>query len=266
MTEIAERAAKALNDPENWPQDPKEAVARQRLLASRVRSEPFDAGAVELVCGLDVSYGVNDTELAAAAVVLDARTLEVVDTSLIADTPSFPYISGLFGFRELPPVLKAIEGLSLTPDVFVSDGFGLAHPRRFGVASHLGVLLDARVVGSAKTVLYGRNTLPGEERGSWTPMVAGRSELVEDTERLAAQGAEVIGRTLRTRARTKPVYVSVGHRVDLEGACDLILRVSPRYRIPEPIRHADRLCGRYRKEYKAAMERSSTEGNATDQG
>lgn len=266
MTEIAERAAKALNDPENWPQDPKEAVARQRLLASRVRSEPFDAGAVDLVCGLDVSYGVNDTELAAAAVVLDARTLEVVDTSLIADTPSFPYISGLFGFRELPPVLKAIEGLSLTPDVFVSDGFGLAHPRRFGVASHLGVLLDARVVGSAKTVLYGRNTLPGEERGSWTPMVAGRSELVEDTERLAAQGAEVIGRTLRTRARTKPVYVSVGHRVDLEGACDLILRVSPRYRIPEPIRHADRLCGRYRKEYKAAMEQSSTEGNATDQG
>ncbi|WP_017606959.1 endonuclease V [Nocardiopsis alkaliphila] len=266
MTEIAERAAKALNDPENWPQDPKEAVARQRLLASRVRSEPFDAGAVDLVCGLDVSYGVNDTELAAAAVVLDARTLEVVDTSLIADTPSFPYISGLFGFRELPPVLKAIEGLTLTPDVFVSDGFGLAHPRRFGVASHLGVLLDARVVGSAKTVLYGRNTLPGEERGSWTPMVAGRSELVEDTERLAAQGAEVIGRTLRTRARTKPVYVSVGHRVDLEGACDLILRVSPRYRIPEPIRHADRLCGRYRKEHKAAMERSSTEGNATEQG
>lgn len=256
MTEIAERAAKALDDPDNWPEDPKEAVARQRLLAGRVRTEPLDADAVELVCGLDVSYGVGDTELAAAAVVLDARTLEVVDTSLVADTPSFPYISGLFAFRELPPVLKAIEGLNVTPDVFVSDGFGLAHPRRFGIASHLGVLLDARVVGSAKTVLYGRNALPGEERGSWTPMVAGRSELVEDTETLAEQGTEVIGRTLRTRSRTKPVYVSVGHRVDLAGAADLILRVSPKYRIPEPIRHADRMCGRYRKEYKA-------EGGAT---
>ncbi|MGW5879331.1 endonuclease V [Nocardiopsis terrae] len=251
MDDIAERAAKALDNAENWPDDPKEAVARQRLLADRVRTEPLDPDSVRHVAGLDVSYGVGDKELAAAAVVLDARTLEVVDTSLIADTPSFPYISGLFGFRELPPVLRAIEGLSVSPDVFVSDGFGLAHPRRFGVASHLGVLIDAPVIGSAKSVLYGRNSMPGEERGSWKPMVAGRSELVEDTEPLAAQGAEVIGRVLRTRARTRPVYVSVGHRVDLAGSADLILRLSPKYRIPEPIRHADRLCGQYRKEHAA---------------
>ncbi|GAB3714174.1 endonuclease V [Nocardiopsis oceani] len=251
MTDMAQRAAKALDDPENWPEDPKEAVSRQRLLADRVRTEPFDPDSVRYVAGLDVSYGVGDKELAAAAVVLDTRTLEVVDTSLVADAPSFPYISGLFAFRELPPVLKAIEGLSVTPDVFVSDGFGLAHPRRFGIASHLGVLIDAPVIGSAKSVLYGKNALPAAERGSWTPMVAGRSELVEDTATLAAEGAEVIGRTLRTRARTKPVYVSVGHRVDLAGAADLILRMSPKYRIPEPIRHADRLCGQYRKEHGA---------------
>ncbi|PWV52758.1 endonuclease V [Nocardiopsis sp. L17-MgMaSL7] len=253
MSDVAQRAAQALDDPENWPSDPKEAVARQRLLADRVRTEALDPDSVRYVAGLDVSYGVGDKELAAAAVVLDARTLEVVDTSLVADTPSFPYISGLFAFRELPPVLRAIEGLSVTPDVFVCDGFGLAHPRRFGIASHLGVLIDAPVVGSAKSVLYGRNSMPGEERGSWTPMVAGRSELVEDTETLAAEGGEVIGRVLRTRARTKPVYVSVGHRVDLEGSADLILRVSPKYRVPEPIRHADRLCGQYRKEHVAAQ-------------
>ena len=251
MSDIAERAAKALDDPENWPSEPKDAVARQCLLADRVRVEPLDPGSVRHVAGLDVSYGVGDTELAAAAVVLDARTLEVVDTSLVADTPSFPYVSGLFAFRELPPVLKAIEGLSVAPDVFVCDGFGLAHPRRFGVASHLGVLIDAPVIGSAKSVLYGRNSLPGEERGSWTPMVAGRSELVDDTETLAAEGAEVIGSVLRTRARTRPVYVSVGHRVDLAGAADLVLRLSPKYRIPEPIRHADRLCGQYRREQAA---------------
>lgn len=250
MSDIAERAARALDDAENWPSGPKEAVARQRLLAARVRTEPLDPDSVRYVAGLDVSYGVGDTELAAAAVVLDARTLEVVDTSLVADTPSFPYISGLFGFRELPPVLRAIEGLSVAPDVFVCDGFGLAHPRRFGVASHLGVLIDAPVIGSAKSVLYGRNSPPGEERGSWTPMVAGRSELVDDTETLAAEGAEVIGRVLRTRARTKPVYVSVGHRVDLAGSAELILRLSPKYRIPVPIRHADRLCGEYRKQHK----------------
>lgn len=251
MSDIAGRAAEALADPENWPDDPKEAVARQRLMADLVRTEPIDPDSVRYVAGLDVSYGVGDRELAAAAVVLDARTLEIVDTALVADTPSFPYISGLFAFRELPPVLKAIEGLSVTPDVFVCDGFGLAHPRRFGIAAHLGVLIDAPVIGSAKSVLYGKNSPPGEERGAWTPMVAGRSEVVEDTASLAADGAEVIGRTLRTRARTKPVYVSVGHRVDLEGSADLILRLSPKYRIPEPIRHADRLCGRYRKEHEA---------------
>ncbi|WP_017580809.1 endonuclease V [Nocardiopsis valliformis] len=259
MSNIEERAAKALDDPENWPAEPKEAVARQRLLADRVRTEPLDPDSVRYVAGLDVSYGVGDTELAAAAVVLDARTLEIVDTSLVADTPSFPYISGLFAFRELPPVLKAIQGLSVAPDVFVCDGFGLAHPRRFGIASHLGVLIDAPVIGSAKSVLYGRNSPPGEERGSWTPMVAGRSELVDDTETLAAEGAEVVGRVLRTRARTKPVYVSVGHRVDLAGSADLILRLSPKYRIPEPIRHADRLCGQYRKEHKERLE-GSVEG------
>lgn len=250
MAEIAELAARVLDDPERWPSDPKEAVAVQRRMADRVREETLDVDGVGLVCGLDVSYAKNGPALAAAAVVMDARTLEVVERVAVTAEVSFPYISGLFAFRELPPVLTALTELTTTPDVIVSDGFGVAHPRRFGIASHLGVLLDRPVVGSAKSVLYGRHSVPGEERGSWTPMVAGRSEVVEDSTRLVQDGAEVIGRVLRTRRGVKPVYVSVGHRVDLAGAADLILRLSPTYRVPEPIRHADRLCGERRKAYE----------------
>ncbi|WDZ91978.1 endonuclease V [Nocardiopsis sp. HUAS JQ3] len=254
MSEISERVARVLDDPENWPGDPKEAVALQRGLADRVRVEPLDVDAVRLVAGLDVSYATDNTALSAAAVVMDVRTLEVVESVAISSEPSFPYISGLFGFRESPPVLEALGQLKVTPDVYLCDGFGLAHPRRFGVACHLGVLLDLPVVGSAKSVLFGRHSVPGEERGSWTPMVAGRSEVVPDSFALADQGKEVIGRVLRTRRGVKPVYVSVGHRVDLEGAAELVLRLSPKYRVPEPVRHADKLCGEHRKAVLAAKE------------
>ncbi|MFW6641677.1 endonuclease V [Nocardiopsis algeriensis] len=254
MSEIAERVGRILDDPDNWPDDPKEAVALQRRLADRVRVEPLDVDSVRLVAGLDVSYAKDNTALSAAAVVMDVRTLEVVESVAIASEPSFPYISGLFGFRESPPVLEALGQLTTTPDVYLCDGFGLAHPRRFGVACHLGVLLDLPVVGSAKSVLYGKHAVPGEERGSWTPMVAGISEVVPDSAALAEQGKEVIGRSLRTRTGVKPVYVSVGHRVDLEGAAELVLRLSPKYRVPEPVRHADRLCGEHRKAVLAAKE------------
>ena len=255
VTDIARLAARALDDPDRWPDDPKEAVELQRRAAGLAREEPLDPDTVELVAGLDVSYAKEDPTLAAAAVVLDARTLTVVEQVALSAETTFPYISGLFAFREIPSILKALTELTVTPDVIVCDGFGLAHPRRFGIATHLGVLLDRPVVGSAKSVLYGRHSEPGQERGAWTPMVAGRSETVADSARLAEEGAEVIGRVLRTRRKVRPVYVSVGHRVDLEGATDLILRLSPKYRIPEPIRHADRLCGAYRKEKAAERDR-----------
>ncbi|MFV2195857.1 endonuclease V [Nocardiopsis sp. LOL_012] len=252
MPEIAARVEQVLDEAELWPRDPSEAVALQRRMAGRVREEPLDADTVRLVAGLDVSYARDDSLLSAAAVVLDARTLEVVDSAVISAEPEFPYVPGLFSFRELPPVLRALAELTATPDVYLCDGFGLAHPRRFGVASHLGVLLDLPVVGSAKSVLYGKHSVPGPERGAWTPMVAGRSETVPDSVALAERGAEVVGRVLRTRAGVKPVYVSAGHRVDLPGAADLVLRLSPKYRIPEPVRHADRLCGEHRKALSAA--------------
>ncbi|MEY9212626.1 endonuclease V [Thermobifida halotolerans] len=209
------------------PSDPSEARAVQDRLAPRVRTEPLDPGGVRLVAGLDVSYGA--TELVAAAAVLDAATLEVVAQATVRAAPSFPYVPGLLAFRELPPLLTVLERLDVEPDVYVCDGYGLAHPRRFGLACHLGVLLDRPVLGVAKTAFVGRCAEPGPARGSAADLV---------------DGGEVVGRCLRVQDGVKPVYVSVGHRVDLDSACALVLRLSPRYRICEPIRRADRLSRR----------------------
>ncbi len=206
--------------------EPDDARATQRRMASLVRPEPINRARLSAVAGLDVSYATGDTHLVAAAVVLSVPELEVVDSATVIAEPRFPYVAGLFAFREVPPLLEAIEALEVTPDAFVCDGFGVAHPRRFGLASHLGVSLDRPTLGVAKSPFVGDAEPPAVERGCWSPLV--------DSE-------EVVGRALRTRSDVRPVYVSVGHRVDLEGACDLVLRLAPRYRLPEPIRHADRL-------------------------
>jgi deoxyribonuclease V len=177
------------------------------------------------VAGLDVAYG-DDDRLAAAVVVLDADTLAPVDRATAAGVAEFPYVPGLFAFRELPALLTALAALTTAPDVLVCDGHGLAHPRRFGLACHLGVLLDRPTIGIAKTPLSGRYDPPGARRGDGSP-------LVDD--------GEVVGRALRTRDGVKPVYVSVGHRLGLDAACALALRLAPRYRLPETTRRADRL-------------------------
>ncbi|RNL86814.1 endonuclease V [Halostreptopolyspora alba] len=209
-----------------YPRDPDDARAAQRRMAGLVREEPVECSRASTVAGLDVSYAAGDTHLVAAAVVLSVPELGVVDSATVVAEPRFPYVPGLFAFREVPPLLEAVEALSVTPDVFVCDGFGLAHPRRFGLASHLGVLLERRTLGVGKSPFVGRADPPADARGSWSPLV---------------DGDEVVGRALRTRSGVRPVYVSIGHRVDLDGASDLVLRLAPRFRSPEPIRHADRL-------------------------
>ncbi|MFC4564648.1 endonuclease V [Nocardiopsis mangrovi] len=208
------------------PAGAEEARAEQARLAPLVRTDPLDPDRVGLVAGLDVTYAPGDDRLVAAAVVLDAGTLEVVESATAVARPAFPYVPGLFAFREVPPLLDAIGRLRTAPDVFVCDGFGLAHPRRFGLACHLGVLLDRPALGVGKSPFVGSAEPPGERRGSWSPLV---------------DGGDVVGRALRTRDGVKPVYVSVGHRIDLDGATGLVLRLAPSYRLPEPIRRADRL-------------------------
>mgnify|MGYP002622748421 FL=1 len=214
--------------PHEWPNDQAEAEAIQDRLRPSVRVEPDDAPPPRprLVAGLDVAYAKDDDRLAAAVVVLDSGTLEVVESVSAVGRAAFPYIPGLFAFRELPTLITALERLTTAPDLLVCDGQGVAHPRRFGLACHLGVLTGLPSIGIAKQSLIGTYADPAPERGAWSPI---------------RDGGEIVGRALRTQTGVKPVFVSVGHRVSLAAATDLALRLAPSYRLPETTRRADQL-------------------------
>jgi deoxyribonuclease V len=184
-----------------------------------------------LVAGADLSLNRGDRRGFAAVVVVDAETLESVDESTAVEEVPFPYVPGLLSFRELPPLAAAWRRLTRRPDVVVFDGHGLAHPRRFGLACHGGLAFDVPSIGCAKSILVGRHGPVGWERGS--------------TAKLQDAG-EVIGMVVRTRSGVQPVYVSIGHHMDLPSAVDLILRISPRYRVPEPVRRSHRLANALR--------------------
>lgn len=206
-----------------WPSCVADAEAVQDRLRTHVELTGPDTFA--LVAGLDVHYQ-GDEEVTAAVVVLDAATLAPVEQAVAHGRVTFPYVPGLFAFRELPALVDALERLKVTPDLLVCDGHGLAHPRGFGLACHLGVLTGLPALGVGKTPFVGTHETPGEERGAWTPIVH--------------EGATV-GRALRTRRGVKPVYVSQGHRISLDTATEQVLRLASRYRLPEPVRHADHL-------------------------
>jgi deoxyribonuclease V len=206
-----------------WDLSPREAVALQRKLAAEVREEPL-AGPVETVAGVDVS--VRGDRVQTAVVVLRLPGLEVIDEAVWRGPVVFPYISGLLSFREIPAILPALERLHVRPDVFMTDSQGLAHPRRFGLACHLGVLLDRPTFGVAKTRLWGRYDDLGPEKGTTAPL---------------CDKGQVIGAAVRTRAGVKPVFVSIGHRITLDEAVALTLACAPKYKIPEPTRLAHHL-------------------------
>ncbi|MCE3030154.1 endonuclease V [Streptomyces sp. CMSTAAHL-2] len=223
--------------PAGWPATEAEARAVQDELRARVvLDEPGPPPGTGRVTGVDVAYDDERDLVAAAAVVLDAATLEVVAESTAVGRVSFPYVPGLLAFRELPTVLAALESLPVVPGLVVCDGYGLAHPRRFGLASHLGVLTGLPTIGVAKNPFTFTYEEPGAARGSSAPLLAGDEE---------------VGRALRTRDAVKPVFVSVGHRVSLAGALAHTLALTPAYRLPETTRHADGLCRRALKEATA---------------
>ena len=218
-----------LHHAHSWDVSPKEAVAIQRDLAPLVEEVPLDLDAVATVAGLDVS--VRDDRVRAAIVVLrlptpSAPSFEVVDQAIWEGPVAFPYVPGLLSFREVPAILPALEQLSVVPDVFMLDAQGYAHPRRFGLACHLGVLLEKPALGVAKTILVGRHGPLGEAKGS-------AADLVHKN--------ETVGVALRTRENVKPVYVSVGHRITLDDAARLTLGLAVKYKLPEPTRLAHRL-------------------------
>jgi len=211
-----------------WDLTPDEARRLQRELAGRV-SQSDDFGELRTVAGLDLGYPRTETgeEIGrAAVVVLRYPSLEPVEERVVLRPVSFPYVPGLLSFREAPVGLAAVGELDIRPDLIVVDGHGRAHPRRFGIACHLGVLLGLPTIGCAKSILVGHADEPGPAPGDWAPLV---------------HRDEMIGASVRTRARVKPVYVSVGHRVSLESAIAVIVASLRGYRLPEPTRLADRL-------------------------
>ena len=216
--------------PADWPTTEAQALAEQERLRPLVRAVDDDAPC-RLIAGVDVAYDDDHDLVVAAAVLLDPDTLDVVEQTTAVGRIAFPYVPGLLAFRELPAVLDALAALTRTPDTVVCDGYGLAHPRRLGLASHIGVLTGLRTLGVAKTPFTFEHHDPGPERGSWTPLTD------------PATGEEV-GRAVRTRPGVKPVYVSVGHRIGLDTAVHTTLQLARRYRLPETTRHADSLCRR----------------------
>ncbi len=209
-----------------WNLTPSEAIALQRGLAGRVETADRLPDEIHSGAGVDVGYEEGGRITRAAVAVLRFPDLEPLHSAIARRPTEFPYVPGLLSFRELPALLEALQQLTELPDVILCDGQGRAHPRRFGIACHLGVLLDRPTLGVGKTRLIGSHAEPGPEKGDWAALL---------------DGGEVIGAVLRTRPGVKPLYISGGHRVSLETAIALTLACTRRYRLPETTRAAHRL-------------------------
>jgi len=211
----------------SWDLPVGQAMALQARLAEQVIAQTtFNPEAVRTVAGVDV--GFRGDVARAAVVVLRFPELEPVDFARAEVPVTFPYIPGLLAFREGPGVLAALERLTTWPDLLLFDGHGQAHPRRLGIAAHMGVILDRPSIGCAKSRLCGQHDEPGDAAGDWTPL---------------RDGDQTIGAVVRSRAGVSPVYVSVGHRIDLPTAIKFVLRCTRGYRLPETTRYAHRVAG-----------------------
>ena len=214
-----------------WDVTPGEAIAIQKRLAPNVARDD-QLGEVRTVGGVDVGFESNNTVTRAAVAALRFPQLEVVEQAVVRLPTSFPYIPGLLSFREGPAILAALESLERLPDLLLFDGQGIAHPRRLGIASHIGLLADIPSIGVAKSRLAGRAREElANEKGAWAPL----------WHKGPSGKEEIIGAELRTRVNMKPVFVSTGHRVSLETAIRFVLACTTRYKLPETTRHAHRL-------------------------
>jgi len=209
-----------------WPSTVEEAIVIQEQLRNQVITLDKLQEPVQYVAGVDMGFEADGTISRAAVAVLSFPDLQVIETSLAHRPTTFPYIPGFLSFREIPAVLDALEKIKTTPDVILCDGQGIAHPRRFGIASHLGVIVDIPTIGVAKSLLIGKHEELPETRGNW---------------RSLTHKGEIIGAVLRSRTGVKPLYVSSGHRISLTTAIDYVLRCTPKYRLPETTRIADKL-------------------------
>lgn len=219
-----------------WPTTFEEARALQESWAPRVRAEGEPSG-IRHVAGVDLSCLNRSSDAWAAVVVIHAHSMETVEVSTAAGQMTFPYVPGFLSFREGPVIWEAIKKVTTDVDLWFFDGQGLAHPRRFGLASHMGLLLERPSIGVAKSLYVGNHGPLGEKAGR-------RADLVDQ----GADGDEVVGQALRTRDRVAPVYVSPGHLISIRAATDWTMRVTRGLRIPEPTRRAHMEVNRFRRE------------------
>jgi deoxyribonuclease V len=211
-----------------WDLTPQEAIALQQSLRQEIittdQAEPTER--LQTVAGIDVGFEDDGNTTRAAVVALSFPDLQVIEKSVARRPTAFPYVPSLLSFREVPAVLEALTRLKVTPDLLLCDGQGTAHPRRFGIACHIGLLTNCRSIGVGKSRLVGTHPDVPDEKGAWVA--------------LKHQG-EIIGAVLRTRVGTKPLYISPGHRISLETAIDVVMRCTTKYRLPETTRQAHKL-------------------------
>ena len=208
-----------------WANNVKEAKLIQEQLRHQVITQD-QLETVNYVAGVDVGFEDNYKITQAAVAVLSFPELQLVEHTIAQIPTVFPYIPGYLSFREIPAILEALKQLQITPDLILCDGQGLAHPRRFGLASHLGVLLDLPTIGVAKSLFVGKHQEVDIQKGSWQPLI---------------DQDETIGLILRSRTNVKPIYVSIGHKISLPTAKEYVMQCLTKYRLPETTRWADKL-------------------------
>lgn len=206
----------------SWDLTPAEAIELQKKLRLQIHLMPLQKD-IKLVGGTDMSYNKFSDVIYAGIILLNAETMQVVGYSLVVDQMRFPYIPGLLSFREIPSLMKAWERLPQKPDIMLVDGHGIAHSRRMGIATHLGLLTQTPTIGCAKKILFGKYVEPALEKGNYSPIY---------------DKQETIGFALRTKNKVKPIYVSPGNLITMEETMDVVLRCTRGYRLPEPTRQA----------------------------
>lgn len=222
----------------DWPVNARDGMALQHELATYLHSED-NFGAVETLGGMDIGFEDGGRTTRAAAVLLDAGTLAVRETHVARIPTRMPYIPGLLSFREVPAALQALDELSTRPDLLMVDGHGNAHPRRVGVASHLGLVTGLVTIGVAKSRLVGTHAAVPDERGAWVPLT---------------DNGETIGAVVRSRAGVKPLFVSPGYRIGLASSVHWVMQAVTRYKLPETTREADALASRRRQKRRRSSQ------------
>ena len=218
--------------PKSWPRTARAAIAAQTGLAARVR-QTTPSRPLRCVAGLDAAFSLDGRHCIGGVVLWDTKAQTILEAHTAVRPVRFPYVPGLLSFRELPALLAALRKLKCNPDVLMCDGHGLAHPRRFGIACHLGVICGLPAIGCAKSLLVGHHASVGARRGSRSPLL---------------HKGDIVGTVLRTQTSVRPVFVSIGHSMTLGTAERIILKCVSRYRLPEPTRLADHLVAKAKRE------------------